>query len=107
MKVRIDIFSDAICPWCFVGKKRLEKALAALPGHEFEVAWHPYELNPSTPAGGIPRQAYLEQKFGGANQLREMDARMKAIGQGEGIEFRQEAIARVPNTLDAHRLIWF
>jgi predicted DsbA family dithiol-disulfide isomerase len=107
MKIKIDIFSDAICPWCYVGKKRLEKAVAAsAKGHEFDVAWHPYQLNPLTPAEGVSRQDYLSQKFGGPEHLRLMDARMKEVGLGEGIDFHQEKIARTPNTLDAHRLIW-
>src|SRR5262245_38369618 len=74
MKVRIDIFSDAICPWCYVGKKRLERAMAELSSvHQFDVKWHPFELNPNTPADGVPRQAYLSRKFGSSKQLRLMD----------------------------------
>lgn len=106
MKVKIDIFSDAVCPWCFVGKKRLEKAMAAMArDHEFMVEWHPFELNPGMPAEGLPRQDYLSRKFGGPEQLRLIDERMKEVGRAEGIEFRQEKIARTPNTLAAHRLI--
>ncbi|MGQ0644142.1 MAG: DsbA family oxidoreductase [Elusimicrobiota bacterium] len=107
MKVRIDVFSDVVCPWCYVGKKRMERAAAELAGrHELEVAWHPFELNPGMPAGGLPRREYLSKKFGGLEELERMDARMKEVGEGEGISFRQEAIERAPNTFDAHRLIW-
>lgn len=74
--------------------------------HSFEVVWHPFELNPSTPANGVPRQEYLSRKFGGTERLKAMDARMKEVGRGEGIAFHQEKIALTPNTLDAHRLIW-
>ena len=106
MKIKVDIFSDAICPWCYVGKKRLEKAMAVLtPEHAFEVRWHPFQLNPQTPAEGVDRAAYLARKFGGPDRLREMDARMKEVGRGEGIEFNQEKILKTPNTLNAHRLI--
>src|SRR5687767_13204852 len=104
MKVKIDVFSDAVCPWCFVGKRRLEKAMAALSrDHRFEVVWHPFELNPAAPAAGTPRQEHLARKFGGAERLRAIDARMKEVGAGEGIEFNTERIAVVPNTRDAHR----
>lgn len=108
MKIKVDIFSDAICPWCYVGKKRLEKAMAILsPDHAFEVRWHPFQLNPQTPAAGVNREEYLAQKFGGRDRLREMDARMKEVGRGEGIEFNQEKILKTPNTLNTHRLIWW
>lgn len=106
MKIKVDIFSDAICPWCYVGKKRLEKAMAVLtPEHAFEVRWHPFQLNPQTPAEGVDRTAYLARKFGGPDRLREMDARMKEVGREEGIEFNQEKILKTPNTMNAHRLI--
>jgi predicted DsbA family dithiol-disulfide isomerase len=106
MKIKVDIFSDAICPWCYVGKKRLEKAVTALsPDHAFEIRWHPFQLNPQTPAEGVDRAEYLARKFGGGERLREMDAKMKEVGRGEGIEFKQEKILKTPNTLNAHRLI--
>jgi predicted DsbA family dithiol-disulfide isomerase len=107
-KVKIDVFSDAVCPWCFVGKRRLEKALAALAkDREFTVEWHPFELNPTLAPEGVSRQEHLARKFGGAEVLKNMDARMKEVGAGEGIAFQQEKILRTPNTFDAHRLIWF
>lgn len=106
MKINVDIFSDAICPWCYVGKKRLEKAMAALsPDHAFQVRWRPFQLNPQTPAGGVDRADYLARKFGGRERLREMDARMKEVGRGEGIDFHMEKILKTPNTMNAHRLI--
>lgn len=108
MKIKVDIFSDAICPWCYVGKKRLEKAVTALsPDHAFEIRWHPFQLNPQTPAEGVDRAEYLARKFGGGERLREMDAKMKEVGRGEGIEFHQEKILKTPNTLNVHRLIWW
>ena len=107
MNIKIDIFSDVVCPWCYVGKKRLERALAQRPGDAVEILWHPFQLNPAAPAAGLPRQEYLSRKFGGPERLRMLDARMKEVGAAEGIDFRQEKIARTPNTLEAHRLMWW
>src|SRR4029077_5692503 len=99
--------SDVICPWCFIGKRRLENALRTLPGDvETQVVWHPFELNPEMPRGGIDRRAYRQAKFGSPEASRALDARPAAAGATEGIVFAFDRILRTPNTFDAHRLIW-
>jgi len=105
--LHVDVVSDMICPWCFIGKRRLEKALRALAGRvEVQVVWHPFELNPEMPPEGIERHAYREAKFGSLEASRAIDARLAAAGATEGIAFAFDRIHRTPNTLDAHRLIW-
>jgi predicted DsbA family dithiol-disulfide isomerase len=105
----IDILSDVVCPWCFIGKRRLEAALATLASTRPElrprISWHPFELNPDLPEGGIERRQYIESKFGDPGRVAQSQARLTAIGAALGIEFRFDAIARQPNTLDAHRLL--
>lgn len=103
--VSIEIVSDVICPWCFIGKRRLEKALALLGDEiEVEVAWLPFQLNPGMPAEGIARADYRRAKFG-ERRSRELDARVAAEAAGEGLEFALERQARTPNTFAAHQLI--
>jgi predicted DsbA family dithiol-disulfide isomerase len=99
----IDMISDVICPWCLIGKRRLEKALGDRPA---VVRWHPFQLNPDMPREGIDRKSYRIAKFGSWERSRELDARVAAAGQGEGIAFHFERQSRTPNTLDAHRIIW-
>ena len=105
----IDVISDVVCPWCFIGKRRLEAALAlaardgAAP--EVVVRWHPFELNPDLPHEGIDRRAYLDAKFGGAERATQIYDRVRAAGASVGIPFAFERIARQPNTRDAHRLV--
>jgi predicted DsbA family dithiol-disulfide isomerase len=107
MNLAIDIISDVICPWCYIGKRRLEKAVAALEGqHEVRVRWLPFQLNPSMPKEGISRKDYRTAKFGSLERSLELDARVIAVGEAEGIHFAFDRIERTPNTLDAHRLIW-
>jgi predicted DsbA family dithiol-disulfide isomerase len=107
MNVSVDVFSDVICPWCFIGKRRLEKALAALDRqHEVRVRWLPFQLNPQMPKEGINRTDYRTTKFGSWERSQELDAKMVAVGETEGIRFALDRIERTPNTLDAHRLIW-
>jgi predicted DsbA family dithiol-disulfide isomerase len=102
----IDVVSDVVCPWCYVGKRRLEAALAARPALAPPVVrWHPFQLNPDIPADGVDRRSYLEAKFGGRERAREIYARVEAAGREAGIEFDFERIERQPNTVDAHRLI--
>lgn len=102
----IEIASDVICPWCYIGKRRLEKALALLDGEVKPVIrWLPFQLNPDMPAGGMPRAEYRKAKFGSLERGRELDARVAAEGRGEGIEFAFERIERTPNTSAAHQLI--
>jgi predicted DsbA family dithiol-disulfide isomerase len=105
----IDVVSDVVCPWCYIGKRRLEDALAQLraaePDLPVEVRWHPFQLNPDLPPEGKDRRQYLEQKFGGPARAKEIYARVEAAGGTVGIPFAFDAIERQPNTLDAHRLI--
>ena len=105
----IDVISDVVCPWCLVGKRRLEAALSGLASTQQDVRpvvhWHPFELNPDLPREGVVRRAYMEAKFGGPARIAEAQARLRAVGTPLGIEFRFDAIARQPNTRDAHRLV--
>ena len=104
---RIDVVSDAICPWCWVGKRNLEGALDLLAGEgeRFEVHWRPFQLNPDMPREGVERDAYRAAKFGGLERSRELDAQVAAAGAASGLEFRHDLMRRTPNTVDAHRLI--
>jgi len=102
----IEIASDVICPWCYIGKRRLEKALALLDGEvKPEIRWLPFQLNPGMPSQGIPREEYRKAKFGSIERSRGLDARVAAEGEGEGIAFAFERIERTPNTVAAHQLI--
>jgi predicted DsbA family dithiol-disulfide isomerase len=105
--MRIDIFSDVICPWCFIGKKRLEKALTIRPPAELTVQWRAFQLNPDMPASGMDRQQYLAVKFGGPEAAQRIYDNVRAAGAKERIPFAFERIPRTPNTVDAHRLIRF
>jgi predicted DsbA family dithiol-disulfide isomerase len=107
MTLAIDVISDVICPWCYIGKRRLEKAIGAVDGqHECRVRWHPFQLNPLMPKDGISRREYRIRKFGSWERSSELDAHVAAAGATEGIQFAFDRIERTPNTLDAHRLIW-
>jgi predicted DsbA family dithiol-disulfide isomerase len=102
----VDIVSDVVCPWCFIGKRHLEAALAELPGiGDTVVRWHPYELNPDLPSEGVERKRYLETKFGGPERAAQIYARVREAGERAGIAFDFDAIVRQPNTREAHRLI--
>lgn len=103
-RLSLDIVSDTICPWCFIGKRRLEAALALRPEVLVEIRWRPYQLDPSIPEGGVDRGLYLERKFG-AQRTDEIHARIRESGEAEGIAFAFDLIERTPNTLDSHRLI--
>jgi predicted DsbA family dithiol-disulfide isomerase len=100
----IDVVSDVVCPWCFIGKRRLEKAVAAA-GVPVAVRWRPYQLDPTIPPEGKSRRDYLEAKFGSPERIRQLHERVAEAGCGDGIDFAFEAIAVSPNTLDAHRLV--
>ena len=106
----IDIVSDIVCPWCYIGKRKLEAALA-LPGAAdlpaVELRWHPFQLNPDIPAEGISRKQYLEDKFGGPQRAAEIYERVRAAGRGAGLELQLDRITLQPNTLAAHALIAF
>ena len=103
--VQLDVVSDVMCPWCYIGKRRLEKALANIHDIEVEVRWRPFQLDPTLPPEGRDRQKYLENKFGGPDQAREIYGRVKQAGLDEGLEFDFDAIGVSPNTIDAHRVI--
>jgi predicted DsbA family dithiol-disulfide isomerase len=104
-QVVIDVVSDVVCPWCYLGKHRLEAALRLRPDIEAEVFWRPYFLDPRVPRDGMARVDYLSRKFGSDERIRPAHERLSRLGREEGIEFHFERIARQPNTLDAHRLI--
>ncbi len=105
---RIDIVSDAICPWCYIGKRQLERALTRLEdAAEFSVRWNPFQLNPDMPKEGVDRAAYRAAKFGSAERAAELDEKVAEAALTVGLAFRPDLMARTPNTLDAHRLIWF
>ena len=102
----IDVVSDVVCPWCFIGKRHLAAALAQIDDlPDVVVRWHPFELNPDLPASGVPRRDYLERKFGGAERAAQIYARVHEAGRRGGIAFDFDAIERQPNTREAHRLI--
>ncbi len=103
--VKLDIMSDPICPWCYIGKAHLDRALAAHPDHPFVIEWHPFQLNPDMPKGGMDRRDYLEGKFGGKEGAVKAYAPVVEHAEKAGLKINFEAMARTPNTLDAHRLI--
>lgn len=100
----IDIVSDVMCPWCYIGKRRLEAALERTP-YELEIHWRPFQLDGTLPPGGKDRKVYLEEKFGSSEQAKQIYENVSAAGDVEGIPFAFDKIAVSPNTLDAHRLI--
>lgn len=102
----IEIYSDVVCPWCYVGKRRLERALSQV-GSDIATTWRPFQLNPTMPKDGMDRTAYLEAKFGSLEAFRQLEEHVLAAGASERIGFAFEKIARTPNTFAAHRLIWF
>ena len=104
--LKVEVASDVVCPWCYIGKRRLEKALTAVKGEiQAEIRWLPFQLNPGMPKEGMPRAEYRKAKFGSLERSRALDARVIAEGKSEGIDFAFERIQRTPNTLAAHRLI--
>jgi predicted DsbA family dithiol-disulfide isomerase len=102
--MHIDVISDAICPWCYLGKRRLEKAMAQRPDLDFQVNWRPFQLNPEMPKEGVDRGEYVRAKFGG-DRVEGFYATIAKEGEREGISFDFAGEARIPNTLDAHRLM--
>ncbi|MEX0284539.1 MAG: DsbA family oxidoreductase [Paracoccaceae bacterium] len=103
--VRLDIMSDPICPWCYIGKTQLDRALAETPDHPFVIEWHPFQLNPDMPAEGMDRRAYLERKFGGKEGAMRAYAPVVEHAEAAGLKIDFEGMQRTPNTIDAHRLI--
>ena len=107
MILPIDVVSDVVCPWCFIGKRRLEKAIALRPDIPVEVRFRPYFLNPWVPREGISREEYLTLKFGSPERYRPMAERVAAAASEEGLSYRLDGIKRQPNTIDCHRLIFW
>jgi len=103
--MQIEIVSDTVCPWCFIGKRRFERALAERPGLDINVSWLPFQLNPDMPPEGLDRKSYLGAKFGSAEATQRVYARVREAGVSEGVDFDFDAIERSPNTIDSHRLI--
>jgi predicted DsbA family dithiol-disulfide isomerase len=103
--VRLDIFSDPVCPWCYIGKGLLDRALEGKPEHPFTIEWHPFQLNPDMPPEGADRAEYLTARFGGSAQTAQMTARVEEAARLAGLGVDFDAMKRIPNTLDAHRLI--
>jgi len=103
--VRIDVVSDVVCPWCFIGKRRLEKALALKPEIPVEVHWHPYFLNDWIPREGMSREEYLTTKFGSPERYKGIAQRVSAAAAAEGLVYDSDKMKRQPNTTDCHRLI--
>jgi len=103
--MRIDIYSDTVCPWCYLGKRRFELALAARPQYEARVTWRPFELNPDLPSEGVERAAYLVSSLGSAERVAEAHAELMRQGAASGVEFRFDLMTRMPNTRRSHLLI--
>ncbi len=102
--MQLDVVSDTVCPWCYIGKRRLDQALAMQGGNGITLAWRPFQLDASIPEGGVDRKVYMEKKFG-AERAKEVGNTIRTFGEAVGIDFHFDRIARSPNTLDSHRLI--
>ena len=102
--MQLDVVSDTVCPWCYIGKKRLDQALVMHGGDGITLAWRPFQLDASIPEGGVDRKAYMEKKFG-AERARTVGNTIRELGEAAGITFRFEKIERSPNTLNSHRLV--
>jgi len=105
--MKIDIVADTVCPWCYIGKRRLERALAARPQPGLEIVWRPFFLNPDMPSEGVERADYIARKFGGRDRANRIYATVAEAGASEDIAFRFDLIQRSPNTVNSHRLIHF
>ena len=103
--IQLDIFSDPICPWCYIGKAQLDRALADAPDHPFRIRWLPFMLNPDMPRDGMDRRDYLEAKFGGQKGAVEAYLPVAEHAETVGLDLKLDAIERTPSTIDAHRLI--
>lgn len=104
-QVKLDILSDPICPWCYIGKTLLDRALAEDPDHPFVIEWHPFQLNPDMPIEGVDRREYLETKFGGKDNAVRVYSQIAEHAEKAGVTINFEAMQRTPNTVNAHRLI--
>ena len=102
--VTLDIFSDPVCPWCYLGKANLDRALEAHPDHPFRLAWHPFQLNPDMPPEGVDKRSYLLQRFGSEAQLEALHQRFRDMARQNGVQMDPDTPKRIPNTLNAHRV---
>ena len=105
ISITVDVVSDVVCPWCFIGQKRLDKAVEAVPEVAVDIHWRPYQLDPTIPPQGKDRKQYMLDKFGSEERIRQIHERIEPLGAAEGIAFDFGAIEVAPNTLDAHRVI--
>ncbi len=105
--MRFDIFSDVVCPWCYIGKRRFGRALDTRPDIQPNIAWRAFQLNPDMPRDGMDRAEYMAMKFGSGRKADEIYRRVTDAGVAEGIDFRFDKIKRTPNTTDAHRLLLY
>jgi len=103
--MKVDIIADTICPWCYVGKKRFDRALELRPQEDLEVGWRAFQLNPSMPKQGMDRKEYVAEKFGGLERARSAHGSIASAGAEEGIKFNFKEIERTPNTVNSHRLV--
>ncbi len=103
--IRLDIFSDPVCPWCLIGKANLDRALESHPEHPFAIEWHPFQLNPDMAAEGVDKRSYLAARFGGVDKLEQIHARLRDSAKSAGVDMDPDTPTRIPNTLNAHRLI--
>ena len=104
--MQLDIFSDTICPWCYIGKRRLERALAMRPQPGLAIRWRAFQLNPGMPTDGMNRQQYMAAKFGSIERAQRLYETVARVGASEGIDFRFDRILRTPNTVKSHRLLY-
>lgn len=103
--IRLDIFSDPVCPWCYLGKANLDRALESAADHPFRIEWHPFQLNPDMPPEGVDKRDYLATRFGGPQKVDEIHDRLRQIARQNGVDLDPDVPKRIPNTLNAHRLI--
>lgn len=103
--IRLDIFSDPVCPWCLIGKTYLDRALESRPNHPFRIEWHPFQLNPDMPKAGVDQVEYLAAKFGGKQRAIQAMLQVADHARKAGAEINMDKVTRLPNTLDAHRVI--
>ena len=106
-RLQVEVVFDLVCPWCYLGTRRLRRALRARPDILVDTIWRPFLLNPDIPAAGLPRQEFLTRKFGGEERARRLHATIAELGLAEGVPFRFDRIRRMPSSLDAHRLVRF
>nr|WP_232479306.1 DsbA family oxidoreductase [Roseomonas rosulenta] len=103
--MQIEVVFDLVCPWCYLGTRRLRRALRTRPDILAEILWRPFLLNPDIPAAGLPRHDFLTRKFGGEERARRLHATIAELGRAEGVPFRFDRIRRMPSSLDAHCLV--